>query len=105
LDGKAWLDALLGDDLVIVRARVRPGDVVYVKGVLEASEGLGAVFAEPRSASAKSSSRDGGTIVIAGPRSRLVELQETIRDLRDELDVLELATSSPRDLALREPIL
>jgi hypothetical protein len=105
LDGKAWLDALLGDDLVVVRARVRPSDVVYIKGVLEASEGLGAVFAEPRSASAKSSSRDGGTIVIAGPRSRLEELRETIRDLSDELDVLELATSSPQDLALREPIL
>jgi len=105
LDGKAWFEALLGDDLVAVRARVRPADVVYVKGVLEASEGLGAVFAEPRSARMESSSRDGGVIVIAGPRSRFEELRETIRDLKGELDVLELATSSPRDLAPCETIL
>jgi len=105
LDGKAWLDALLGDDLVAVRARVRPSDVVYLKGVLEASEGLGAVFAEPRSTRVESSSHDGGVIVIAAPRSRLEELRRTIHDLRDELDVFELATSSPPDLALCEPIL
>jgi hypothetical protein len=93
LDGKAWVDALLGDDLVVVRARVRPADVVYVKGVLEASEGLGSVFAEPRSVAAArsdASPRDGGDIVIAGPRSRFEELYEAIRDLRDELDVLEI---------------
>ena len=89
----------------VVRARVRPDDVVFVKGVLEASEGLGAVFAEPRSARMESSSRDGGSILIAGPRSRVEELRQMIRDLKEELDVLELTTSDLRDLALCEPIL
>ena len=72
-----------------LRARVRSADVVYVKSVLEASEGLGAVFAEPKRAH-PDALHDGGSIVIAGPRSRSQELEETIRDLREELDAIEL---------------
>ena len=92
MNGKAWVEALLGDDLLVVRARVRPADVVYVKSVLEASEGLGAVFAEPKSVHSDVP-HDGGSIVIAGPRSRSQELEETIRDLRKELDAIELEPS------------
>lgn len=83
MDGKAWLEDLLTDDLVAVRVRVREPDVVFVKGVLEASEGLGAVFAEPRGAAP--GTRDGGAIVIAAPVSREVELRRAIEDLREEL--------------------
>jgi hypothetical protein len=63
---------------------MREPDVVYVKSILEASEGLGAIFAEPRSA-ANGSSRDGGTVVIAGPRSRAAELAQLIADVKEEL--------------------
>ncbi len=83
MDGKAWLGGLLGDDLIAVRLRVREPDVVFVKGVLEASEGLGAVFAEPRESSTER--RDGGALVIAAPRSRAAELLEVVADLRAEL--------------------
>jgi hypothetical protein len=96
VNGKAWLDALLGDELVTYRARVRPADVVFVKSVLEASEGLGTIFAEPRGVCTDPMSRDGGAVVIAGPRSRSKELAETIRDLRAELDVLEVVEAAPR---------
>lgn len=83
MNGKAWLEELLSDDFVAVRVRVREPDVVFVKGILEASEGLGAVFAEPRSASP--GPRDGGAIVIAAPMSRAAELRMVIDDLREEL--------------------
>lgn len=85
MDRKAWLEALLGDDLVAVHVRLRERDVVFVKGVLEASEGLGAVFAEPRTTHADGHDGDGGAIVIAGPKSRARELYEAIEDLRSEL--------------------
>ena len=75
MDGKEWLDALLGDELVEVRLRVREPDVVFVKGVMEASEGIGAVFAEPRKyRSGSDAARDGGALVLAAPRSRAKEL-------------------------------
>jgi len=65
---------LLGEGLVARRVLVRPRDVVYVKGVLEASEGLGAMFAE-----------GGGDLVVAAPRSRADALDEVLRDLAAEL--------------------
>ena len=34
------------DDLIVRRVRVRPEQVVFLKGVIDASEGLAAVFAE-----------------------------------------------------------
>jgi len=58
--------------------------VVFIKSILEASEGLGAIFAEPRNVDSRSSG-DGGAIVIAGPRSRATELRELIEDVRLEL--------------------
>lgn len=98
MDGKTWVEALLGDDLVAFRARVRPADVVFVKGIIEASDGLGAVFAEPRRAHSDSF-HDGGAIVIAAPRSRVEELEEMIRDLRAELGVFEVVKSEESDAA------
>ena len=90
MDGKAWLDALLGDELVEVRLRVREPDVVFVKGIMEASEGLGAVLAEPRKPGRRggrdeSDGRDGGALVIVAPRSRAAELYELIEDLKNAL--------------------
>lgn len=57
------------------RLRVRARDAVFVKGVLEASEGVGVLFAE-----------QGGDLVVAAPRSQERELEEIIFDLAVELD-------------------
>jgi hypothetical protein len=67
---ETWLDAELVARSVIVRAE----DVVFVKGIFEASEGLGAMFAER-----------GGDLVIAAPRSRQRELDELLGDLASEI--------------------
>jgi hypothetical protein len=87
VDGKAWLGPLLGEELVEVRLRVRAPDVVFVKGILEASEGVGAVFAEPRTPGLRGAGdgRDGGALVLVAPRSRAEELYELIEDLKVEL--------------------
>ncbi|HEX4476678.1 MAG TPA: hypothetical protein VH142_16435 [Polyangiaceae bacterium] len=89
MDGKVWLAALLGDEMVVRRVRVRAVDMVFVRGILEASEGLGAMFVEPRATRVGNNTAvptsSIGTIMIAGPISRAVELDETIADLRVEL--------------------
>jgi hypothetical protein len=87
VDGKAWLNRLLGDELVEVRVRVREPDVVFVKGIMEASEGLGAVFAEPRTPGLRGAGngRDGGALVLVATRSRADALHELIEDLKVEL--------------------
>jgi hypothetical protein len=93
MDGKAWLAALLGNDMVLARVTLRLSDVVFVKGIFEASEGLGAIFAEPRGSGHSSDDRtqggrDGGALVIAAPRSREAELRSLVRDL--ELEIPEM---------------
>jgi hypothetical protein len=55
---------------VILRAR----DVVFFKGVIEASDGLAAVFAER-----------GGDLSVAAPLDRQRELDAVLADLCDEL--------------------
>jgi hypothetical protein len=65
---------LFDHDLVCRRVLVRNQDVVFVKGVFEASEGLGALFAER-----------GGELIIAAPLSRVRELDELLADLQQEL--------------------
>ncbi len=53
---------------------VAPRDVVYVKGLFEASDGLASVFAER-----------GGELLIAAPPGRERELAELLSDLEAEL--------------------
>jgi hypothetical protein len=65
---------LIDDDLVSRRVLVRDKDVVFVKGIFEASEGLGALFAER-----------GGELIISAPLSRERELDEVLADLQQEL--------------------
>jgi Domain of unknown function (DUF4911) len=65
---------LLDRDLVCRRVVVRDKDVVFVKGIFEASEGLGALFAER-----------GGELTISAPLSRERELDEVLADLQIEL--------------------
>jgi hypothetical protein len=65
---------LVDDDLVLHRLLVRNADVVFVKGIFEASDGLCCMFAEK-----------GGDLLIAAPRGRDAELEELLRDLVSEL--------------------
>jgi Domain of unknown function (DUF4911) len=68
---------LVGPELSTRQVRVRPRDVVFVKGIFEASEGLGALFAER-----------GGDLTLAVHPSRERELDELIADLAREIDLL-----------------
>jgi len=65
---------LIDADLVCRRVVVRDKDVVFVKGIFEASEGLGVLFAER-----------GGELIISAPLSRVAELDELLGDLQNEL--------------------
>jgi len=65
---------LVDRDLVSRRVLVRDKDVVFVKGIFEASDGLGALFAEK-----------GGELIISAPLSRERELDELLADLQTEL--------------------
>ena len=69
------LAELLDDGLIVRRLSVKNEDVVYVKGIFEASEGLCAMFAER-----------GGDLTIVAPASRSLELDVLLRDLAGELD-------------------
>jgi hypothetical protein len=76
---------LLSAELVARRLRVRARDVVYVKGILEASEGVGVLFAE-----------QGGELVIAAPHALTLALDEVLADVALELGVV--VESDPRML-------
>ena len=65
---------LVGEGMITRRLIVRAKDVAFLKGVVEAHEGLAQVFAE-----------GGGDLTIAAPVGREAELDELVRDLADEL--------------------
>jgi hypothetical protein len=69
--------------LVSRRLVVRAKDVVFVKGVVEAHDGLAHVFAER-----------GGDLTIAAPADRQAELDELVRDLAAQLGGI-VADASP----------
>ncbi len=69
------LAELLDDGLIVRHLSVKNEDVVYVKGIFEASEGLCAMFAV-----------HGGELTIIAPVSRSLELDAVLRDLALELD-------------------
>lgn len=64
-------------EIVERRVRVAARDVVLVKGICEASEGLCAMFAE-----------SGGDLILAAPASRARELDELVHDLRKDFGAL-----------------
>jgi len=68
------LHELIDAGLVVRRLKVENQDVVFVKGVFEASEGLCAMYAER-----------GGDLTIVAPTSRSLELDVVLRDLAREL--------------------
>lgn len=65
---------LVDGDLAVRRIRVRARDAVFVKGILEASEGVAVLFASR-----------GGELSLAAPHSRVALLDEIVADLLAEL--------------------
>ena len=59
------------NEVVLRRIRVVARDVVLIKGICEASEGLCAMFAER-----------GGDLVLSAPASRERELDDLVADFR-----------------------
>jgi hypothetical protein len=68
---------LVGAGLVVRRVRVQPREVVFLKGVLEASEGLAVLFAEA-----------GGDLTVAACTSQAGELDRVLADLEVEIGAL-----------------
>ena len=60
----------IGEGMVTRRIIVRAKDVVFVKGIVEASDGLAQVFAE-----------GGGDLTLASPEGRARELDALVDDL------------------------
>jgi hypothetical protein len=71
------LSELLDDGLIVRRLLVKNEDVVFVKGIFEASEGLCAMFSEC-----------GGDLTLIAPASRARELDVLLSDLARELNGL-----------------
>ena len=84
---------LVGVGLVVRTVTVPKEQVVFLKAILEASEGLGAVFAEKRAERARH--RSGGDLVVAAPVSRAAELDELLADLALELGAHAAGRSAP----------
>jgi hypothetical protein len=74
--------ATVGAGMCLRWVRVTPKDVVYVKGLFEASDGLASVFAER-----------GGDLLIAAPPGREGELAEMLSDLEAEIGARVAAAS------------
>jgi len=67
----------VGEGMVTRSIVVRAKDVVFLKGIVEAHDGLAQVFGEK-----------GGDLVLAAPASRARELDELVADLSRELRAL-----------------
>ena len=90
-DGGMYLGFVLAEKPELVAVRhivVAPRDVVYVKGILEASEGLALLFA-----------LHGGELALVAARSREPELDELLADLAAEIS-LRVRSAAARGAAL-----
>jgi hypothetical protein len=74
---------LVGEGMIVRRVLVHAREVVFFKGVVEASEGLAAVFAEK-----------GGDLFVASPADRERELDELLDALCRETGGVRIAPSS-----------
>jgi hypothetical protein len=70
------VSSLLGPGLITRQIEVRPQDVLLVRAHLEASEGLGALFAER-----------GGDLTLAAPECLEAQLDAFIDDLAKEMPI------------------
>jgi hypothetical protein len=68
----------VGEGMVTRALVVRAKDVVFVKGLVKASEGLAQVFAE-----------HGGDLTLAAPACRAEELDALVEDLVREVGALK----------------
>jgi hypothetical protein len=84
LRAKMPVPPLLDSNLVARHVRVRARDTVFVRGVLEASEGVGVLFAE-----------HGGDLVLATPLALEAALDEVIADLVLELGAVVEQRAAP----------
>ncbi len=66
--------AAMSAGMVTRQISVHPSDVVFLKGIVEASDGLCAIYAER-----------GGDLTIVAPMGRDAELAELVDDLTREL--------------------
>ncbi len=71
---------MIGEGMVVRKILVRAKDVVFIKGILEASEGLAQLFAE-----------EGGDLTLAAPACREAELEALVCDLVVEVGALRKA--------------
>ncbi|MDP8998698.1 MAG: DUF4911 domain-containing protein [Myxococcota bacterium] len=69
----------VGEGMVVRRFVMRARDVVFFKGIVEASEGLAAVFAER-----------GGDLAVAAPAERARELDALLDELASELGAVRV---------------
>lgn len=69
----------VGEGMVVRRVVMRARDVVFFKGVVEASEGLATVFAER-----------GGDLAVAAPAERAGELDALLDELAGELGAIRV---------------
>jgi hypothetical protein len=67
----------IGPGMVVRRVLVASPDVVFVKGIIEALEGLAQVFAV-----------EGGALTIASPSDRAKELDALVDDLCKEVGMM-----------------
>jgi hypothetical protein len=65
--------------MVTRRVRLRACDVVFLKGIVEAGDGLAQVFAER-----------GGEVTLAAPEGRAKELDELVEDLCREIGMMRV---------------
>jgi hypothetical protein len=72
--GRKSVAPCVGEGMVVRRVLMRARDVVFFKGVVEASEGLAAVYAE-----------GGGDLFVAASAERAGELDALLDDLCAEL--------------------
>lgn len=68
---------IVGDDMVWRRIQVPVRDVAFVRGVLEASEGLACMFAER-----------GGDLLLVAPTSQEAALDEVVEDFRRDVGAI-----------------
>jgi hypothetical protein len=82
--------AAASSGMVSYRVVVPASDVVFVKGVVEASDGLGVVFSD-----------SGGELFISSPTSRENELVVLLADLTRELDAEAPSRTTRPDVVAR----
>jgi hypothetical protein len=68
------VEACVGEGMIVRRIVMPAREVVFFKGIVEASEGLAAVFAEA-----------GGDLTVAAPWERARELDDVLEDLAHEI--------------------